>query len=201
MDELCGVSVTEVHQLRANVSISTTRSVSGRYVPFMPRIPRRDAIAGATTFHVYARGVASMAIFRDDLDRLRFERLLRESARRHRWRLHGRQLLTTHFHLVIRCSPEQLSRGMHLVLFRYAQGFNRRYGRWGHVFGGRFQAKPIRTCRYLCAALQYVLDNPVRAGLVRRGEEWRWGGIGLPPRPSQSGRAPPQVRSADAPLH
>ena len=162
----------------------------------MARVARRESTAGANTFHVSARAVASMALFRDDLDRLRFERLLRDSARRHGWRLHTRQLMTTHLHLVVRCSPEQLSKGMHLALFKYARGFNRRYDRWGHVFGDRFHAKPIRNCRYLCFAVQYVLENPVRAGMVRRAQDWRWGGIGLPPRPALPKRGPPRPDAA-----
>lgn len=163
-------------------------------------MPRREVTAGANTFHVSARAVASMELFRDDLDRLRFERLLRESAKRYRWRLHTRQLMTTHVHLVLRCSPEQLSKGMHLVLFKYARAFNRRYERWGHVFGDRFHAKPVRNCRYLCRAVQYVLDNPVRAGLVHRADDWRWGGLGLPPRASAP-RGPPRPSAPVAQLH
>ena len=55
----------------------------------------------------------------------------------------------------------------------YAQSFNGKYGRWGHVFGDRFWSRSLqeedleRTCLY-------VMANPVRAGLCARMADWPW---------------------------
>ena len=54
----------------------------------------------------------------------------------------------------------------------YAREFNQRHRRRGHLFGERFTDTPIRSEAHLHACLAYVLENPVRAGVVRRIEEW-----------------------------
>ena len=47
----------------------------------------------------------------------------------------------------------------------------------GHVYQGRFKSFPIAADEHLLAVLRYVDRNPLRAGLVRRAEEWRWGSL------------------------
>jgi hypothetical protein len=49
----------------------------------------------------------------------------------------------------------------------YAQGFNRRYGRVGHLFQARYESRLIENETYRRVAIAYVLDNPRRAGAVR----------------------------------
>ncbi len=141
----------------------------------MARIPR-SALADGRFFHVYARGVDRMEIFRDDDDRLEFLELLAITTRRHRWRCHAFCLMDSHVHLVLDSVLDRVSRGMHLLLGRYAQYFNRRYGRWGHLFGDRFGARLIADEDYLEVAVAYVLHNPVAAGLIETPELWRWSG-------------------------
>jgi hypothetical protein len=55
----------------------------------------------------------------------------------------------------------------------YAQRFNRRHGRRGHLFGDRFWASVVEDDHDVRAA-RYILLNPVRAGLCELPEEWRW---------------------------
>jgi len=57
-----------------------------------------------------------------------------------------------------------------------AQSFNARYERAGHVFGARFSSWLIESEEHLAAAIRYVLENPVRAGLCDRPEDWPWSG-------------------------
>jgi putative transposase len=47
----------------------------------------------------------------------------------------------------------------------------------GHVYQGRFKSFPIAADEHLLAVLRYVERNPLRAGLVTRAEEWRWGSL------------------------
>lgn len=58
----------------------------------------------------------------------------------------------------------------------YAQEFNARHERWGHLFGARFASWVIESEDYLYAASRYVLANPVRAGLCEHAEDWPWSG-------------------------
>ena len=65
---------------------------------------------------------------------------------------------------------------MHRLNGLYAQRFNGRHGRRGHVFEDRFQAYVVENEEHFAAALQYILENPVKAGLCELPEEWPWSG-------------------------
>jgi putative transposase len=125
-------------------------------------------------FHVFTRGVEDTAIFRDDEDRRSFLTLLISTARTHRWDLHTLCLMTTHYHVVLECTRAHLSAGMQWLNGIYAQSFNARYARRGHLFGGRFGARVIEDEDYLQRVCEYVLLNPVRAGLCESASQWPW---------------------------
>lgn len=107
----------------------------------MPRIPRSEQPDGY--FHVATRGVARMAIYRDDQDRRGFLSLLAHAVSSFDWGCLAFCLMTTHYHLVVDTTRENLSAGMQLLNGDYAQSFNGKYGRWGHVFGDRFWSRPL----------------------------------------------------------
>ena len=138
----------------------------------MPRRPRID-VSGAIQ-HVIAKGNAGAPIVADDRDREVLVARIGEAVGRHRWLCLAYCLLDTHFHLVVVTQEPNLGRGMRWLLSPYAQGFNLRHGREGHLFRGRFYSKRIETDNHLIAALVYVSLNPVRAGVVERPEQWRW---------------------------
>ena len=125
-------------------------------------------------YHVTSRGVARQRTFRDEDDYALFVSLLRRAARRWQWHLLAYCLMPNHFHLVVTCDLERLSRGMHLLNFRYAQGFNDRHQRVGHLFQGRFDARVIEADEYFVAACAYVLENAARAGLCTARDDWPW---------------------------
>jgi hypothetical protein len=63
---------------------------------------------------------------------------------------------------------------MQLLNGRYAQRFNWRHARRGHLFGGRFYSVLVESETHLLAALRYVARNPVEAGLCEHAADWRW---------------------------
>ncbi|MDQ2969362.1 MAG: transposase [Actinomycetota bacterium] len=137
----------------------------------MPRIPRCAFPDGL--FHVAARGVAKMPIYHDASDRQRFLSLLALVVSHFEWTCHAFCLMTNHYHLVLDTSRENLSGGMQILNGDYAQGFNGKYGRWGHVFGDRFWCRSLGE-EELEGVCLYVMENPVRAGLCKRSTDWRW---------------------------
>jgi putative transposase len=125
-------------------------------------------------FHVFARGVAGEQIFRDDEDRRAFASVFALCEQRHNWTCHALSLLSTHYHLVLETTRESLSAGVHRLNSRYARHFNERYERFGHVFAERFGVRLIAREEYLHDACEYVLLNPVKAGLCDLAEDWPW---------------------------
>ena len=138
----------------------------------MPRLPRSLLPDGL--FHVTALGVDKTAIFRDDDDRLFLLALLAKAVRGDAWTTHALCLMRTHYHLVVETTVEQLAAALHRVNGVYAQTFNQRHDRTGHLFGDRYGARVIDDEVYLRAACEYVIDNPVRAGLCATAADWRW---------------------------
>ena len=140
----------------------------------MARQPRSELPDGY--FHVTARAVAGGDLFRDDLDRTLFVELLTRAGIRFRWACHAYCLMTTHYHLLIESTRAAMSQGMHRLNGLYAQNFNARHERRGHVFEERFSAYVVEGETYVENACRYVLLNPVRAGLCKSPEDWPWSG-------------------------
>jgi REP element-mobilizing transposase RayT len=99
-----------------------------------------------------------------------------QTATAFEWKCHAYCLMSTHFHLLLETKRELLSRGMHRLNGLYAQGFNKRYGRKGHLFEGRFSAYVIDRDDHFEEAYRYVIDNPVQAGLCAEPGDWPWTG-------------------------
>jgi REP-associated tyrosine transposase len=138
----------------------------------MPRLPRSALPDGI--YHVTSRGAGQAAIFLDDLDRVAFMHLLRRTVRKFNWDCHAYCLMTNHYHLVVETRTPLLSAGMHRLNGIYAQQFNDRLERAGHLFESRFSSRLVGREAHLANACRYVLDNPVRAGICTRAEDWPW---------------------------
>ena len=138
----------------------------------MPRRPRYELPDGV--YHVTARGTGGTMIFVDDTDRAAFTWLLGQTVALFELRVFAWCLLGTHFHLVVECPREQLSRAMHRLNGIYAQRFNKRHGRRGHLFEERFSAWLIESDEHLHAAILYVVQNPVAAGICHDSQNWIW---------------------------
>jgi putative transposase len=126
-------------------------------------------------YHVITSAVDECpAAFRKDGDRLHFLQLLEHVVSRYRWLCQAYCLLGTHYHLLVQTPEPDLSRGMQRLNGGYAQGFNRRYERRGHLFGDRFYSVAVKSDGHLLELSRYIALNPVRAGLCARPEQWEW---------------------------
>lgn len=120
------------------------------------------------------RGNRREDIFFTDEDREAYLSWLREYSDKHQVEILAYCLMTNHIHLV---GVPATDNGLHRVLkplhMRYAQRINRARGWKGHVWQGRFFSSPLDEA-YLWAAVRYVERNPVRAGMERFAENYRW---------------------------
>lgn len=140
----------------------------------MARKPRVHYPGAA--YHVMVRGNARQAIFGDSEDRESFYELLGKGVTRFGYRVHGFCLMGNHVHLAAQVGEVPLSRIMQHLGFRYTQWFNRRHGRVGHLFQGRYKALLVDAESYLLELVRYIHLNPVRAGLVKKPERYPWSG-------------------------
>jgi putative transposase len=135
--------------------------------------PLRLEFPGAI-YHVTARGNAQGAIFLDDHDREGFLALFARVVKRYEWVCHAFCLMGNHFHLVVETPRPSLAAGMRQLNGVYAQTFNHRHHRSGHVFGERFKSVIVEKDEHLVAAAAYVVNNPVRAGLCGAAVDWAY---------------------------
>jgi putative transposase len=135
--------------------------------------PLRLEFAGAL-YHLTSRGNARQAIYLTDDDRHRFLTVLERVVSRYRWLCHAYCLMGNHYHLLAETPLPNLSLGMRQLNGVYAQDFNRRHGRVGHLFQARFKAIIVEKTPHLLELSRYVVLNPVRAGLCSDPAGWRW---------------------------
>lgn len=125
--------------------------------------------------HVIQRGNDRQPIVRDGADHARLLGLLGDYAVREKVAIHAYVLMSNHFHLLATpCTLTGLPRMMQGLGRSYVQYFNRRYQRTGTLWEGRYRATPVQSERYCLACMAYIDLNPVRAGMVRRPEEYPW---------------------------
>lgn len=135
--------------------------------------PLRLEFPGAL-WHVTSRGNERRDIVRDDSDRRFFVNLLGEIVLSARWILHAWVLMSNHYHLMIETPLLTLSNGVKKLNEAYAQRFNRRHGRVGHLFQGRFKGILVERESHLLELVRYIVLNPVRCGAVRGAGEYAW---------------------------
>jgi putative transposase len=138
----------------------------------VPRPPRLE-FAGAV-YHVIARGNEQRDVFRNDSDRELYLQRLAHYRDRFRFRLYAYCLMSNHVHLALETGPVYLSRIVLALHGSYAQAFNQRHERVGHLFQGRYKAFLVQKTSYLLALLRYIHQNPVKAGLVSEPQHYRW---------------------------
>ena len=132
--------------------------------------PLRFVYPGAI-YHVMARGDGGKMIFTTENDYSLFLDWLGKVCESHGWRVHAWVLMGNHFHLLLETPEPNLVSGMRLLLGSYAQAWNRRRSRTGHVFQGRYKSIPVAGERASDASqfrvvADYIHLNPARAGLA-----------------------------------
>ena len=134
-----------------------------------------------------ARGNGRMAIFLDERDYRQFMQLFREIVEDGRILCWNYCLMPNHYHATLEPQLPNISKAIQQLNGRYAQWWNHRHEKVGHVFQGRFKSQLVQRDGYALTLSRYVALNPVRAQLVKRPEEWRWSSyastIGLRPVP------------------
>jgi len=85
--------------------------------------------------------------------------------------------MPNHVHLiVVPLRADSLARLFGEAHRRYTRLINERHEWQGHLWQDRFHSTVLDE-RYLLAAVRYVELNPVRAGLCRHPEAWRWSSV------------------------
>lgn len=138
----------------------------------MARLAR--VILPGVPYHVTHRGNRRAEVFFCEEEREAYCSILHEYAMRYGMDILGYCLMSNHVHLlVVGRSTDSLANAIGRGHMRYARWFNRWHGFSGHLWANRFFSTPLDQ-EHLWNAIRYVEQNPVRAHMVRRCEQWRW---------------------------
>lgn len=139
----------------------------------MARLPRLALAGHAHLVSLY--GHSGQPVFTDDEDRREFLAALRESALQQRVWVHGYVLLDDHVHLLLTpVAAEGLGRLMQGLGRRYGAGFNRRHGRRGMLWAGRFRATVVQPGALLLDTMLFIDHHPVRTGQAAVASDLAW---------------------------
>lgn len=123
------------------------------------------------------RGINRQDIFYDDEDYRHFLKTLGKMKLDNQFIIYGYCLMTNHVHLLIKENTDSISRVMSRIGTSYAWWYNKKYGRSGHVFQGRYGSECVEKDEYLLTVIRYIHNNPVKAGIIHKPEEYRWSSI------------------------
>ena len=128
----------------------------------------------SNTYHVMLRGINRQQIFLDQEDNQRFLEVLEQCREISGFRLFAYCLMGNHVHLLLRACEEPLEQVMKRIGTRYVVWYNKKYSRTGHLFQDRYRSEAVTDDAYCLTVIRYILNNPVKAGMCRRAEDYRW---------------------------
>jgi len=142
----------------------------------MPRTAR--AIEAGYCYHVLNRGNKKACIFHEPADYAQFQALISRAQDRLELPILAACLMPNHVHLVVQPrGSSDIARWMHWVFTTHVRWHHAKYETTGRLWQGRFKAFAVQGDHHLLTVMRYVERNALRANLVERAEDWRWGSL------------------------
>ena len=142
----------------------------------MPRSLR--IIESGAIYHVLNRSNAKVKIFETDKDYLAFESVLFEAKEKYPMRILSYCIMPNHWHFIMQPEKENdLSIFIRWLTQTHTQrwlAYREMIGQ-GHLYQGRYKSFPIQEDEHFLNVCRYVERNALRAKLVQKAEDWRWG--------------------------
>ncbi len=137
-------------------------------------MPYRAPFEADAYYHVYNRGNNRQPIFFERENYLYFLRQLKKYLVAEGEEIIAYCLMPNHYHLLIHIGAQDFGKSIQPLALSYTKAINKRYGRTGTLFQGRFQAGRVDREEYLLHLSRYIHANPVMAGLVDKPEDWEF---------------------------
>ncbi len=129
-----------------------------------------------TFHHLYNRGAFQQQIFFEKNDYKYFLRKLIEYTERYSIKILSYCLMPNHFHLFVKqtLDDQTISKFISGLTNSYTKGINTKYKRTGVLFAGKTKSKQIEDDSYFKWVVKYILENPVKAKIVKRYDEYEF---------------------------
>ena len=137
----------------------------------MPRFSRESI--NTTYFHVMTQGINKSYIFDKPEDIKYYIKIMYELIKEHNLSIIAYCIMNNHTHMLIHAEKTtELSRYMQRLNSKYASYYNKKYNRVGYVFRDRYKSEGIYSERQYYTCIKYIYDNPVKAGICDRPEDY-----------------------------
>ncbi len=138
----------------------------------MARNPREKSETGV--YHIMLRGIDKKDIFIVNRDYEKFLYYVERTMEISSFEIYGYCLMTNHVHILLKEGTEEIGDIVRRIAVGYAQYFNIKHGRTGHLFQNRFRSEPVNDEIYFLTVLRYIHQNPTKANLVANLEDYKW---------------------------
>ena len=139
----------------------------------MPRFPRN--YLKTSFFHVMSQGINKNFIFEDSIDIKFYIKNMYEIKDKYNVKIIAYCIMNNHVHMLLETAGvENLSKYMHCLNTRFGQYYNKKYKRVGYVFRDRYKAEGIYSEKQLYNCVKYIYDNPVKAEICKKPEEYEF---------------------------
>lgn len=125
----------------------------------MPRCARKKGIE--CTYHIMVKSISEVLLFKHYTDKDRYLATVKKYQNIFKFKVYAYCLMDTHAHFIIYANGADISKIMHGINQSYAQYFNRKYGRHGHLFQDRFKSIIVDKDEYIITLSGYVHNNPL----------------------------------------
>ena len=126
-------------------------------------------------YHISIRGNNKQRILKEWEDKEVFLKSIGKFKMRFGFKLYAFVLMDNHAHLVIGTASEvSISKVMQAIALSYSVKFRKKYPYTGHVWQGRFKSNVIDDDKYILECIDYIHNNPVRAGITEKARDYIW---------------------------
>lgn len=125
-------------------------------------------------YHVILRSINQQQIFEEAFDYQKFLFVLADVKKEYSFKLYAYCLMGNHIHLLMETEQYPLGTIFRSIGSRFANWYNKKYERFGHLFQDRFLSFPVETRQYFLCVLQYIHENPVKAKICMYPTEYQW---------------------------
>jgi len=125
-------------------------------------------------YHITSRGDDRKSVYISEYDYEKFLEYLLKAKEKYNFYLYAYCLMNNHYHLLVETKLPNLSRIMQYINTSYSVYYNKKRNRCGHVFQGRYKSIIVDGDSYFLELTRYIHLNPVRAGMIKTPEEYKW---------------------------